>query len=239
MDALEAFSQIVGFWPNSFKPREMWRDVALEELKSWTPDDRAGVVKSLQVLMGKSKTVDIETLRAARTKSPARRSSLGNNTEEAFLARLGLTEDYKRQHICDRVMISRLIRCVMRNPGWEGVLEEQAGDARHFKSWERIENLLNAAEKATTQTKDGRVRKCCYPSDKDGWEAPTEPMIVHLPRPRKRHDIDADRAGMETIFKIANMYGGLKLGNHGAIYRSPEYQQYLRDYTERTGLEPA
>lgn len=239
MDALEAFSQIVGFWPNSFKPREMWREVAVDELNTWTPDDRAGVVRSLQSLMGKSKTVDIETLRAARKKSPAKRSNLGSNTEAAFLNRLGLSEAYGRQHISDRVMISRLIRCVMHTPGWEGVLEEQAGIERDFQPWERVENLLRAAEGALTPVGENRGRKVCYPNDKDGWVAPSGPIHVVLPRPRKRNDIAADRIGMAKIFEIAGQHGGLKLGNFGAIYNSPEYQAYLKDYTDRTGLEPA
>lgn len=239
MDALEAFTQIVGYWPSSFKPREMWRGVALEELETWTPDDRAGVVRSLQGVMGKSKTVDIETLRKARNKKSVTRGNITGNTEEAFLSRIGLLESYKSQLIEDRVMISRLIRCVMHNPGWEGVLEEQAGDAREFKDWERIENLIRAADKALTPTSDGMGRKCCYPNTRDGWEAPTGPMVVELPMPRSRTDKAADRAGMAKIFDIANKYGGFKLIDCSRIFNSPEYQQYLRDYTDRTGLEPA
>lgn len=243
MDALEAFTQIVGFWPSSFKPRETWRDVALEELQGWSAEERSGVVRALQAIMGKSKTVDIETLRRARSKrSMVRGGSVADNTEAAFFDRLGLAETLKSQHISDRVMISRLIKTVMRTPGWEAALAEQAGSKEHFKPWERIENLLRAADKATIEIAPGKYRKACYPSDKDGWTAPTEAARVHFPQPRSRVNVEEDKAGLARISAIASMYGGFNPGNTSsmsAIYNSPEYQKYLKDYTDRTGLQPA
>lgn len=246
MDALEAFSQIVGFWPNSFKPRETWKPVAMEELGGWTPDDRAAVVRNLQSVMGRSKTVDIETLRRARNRSAVTRGNArgntGSNTEAVFIERLGLTEALRSQHISDRIMITRLVKSVMRTPGWEAALEEQAGDPTHFKPWERVENLLRAAEKAMIETSPGKGRKVCYPSEPDGWVEPTDPVRVFLPRPRVRGDVAADRAGLARISQIAAKFGGFNPGSTGsmaAIYSSPEYQAYLKDYTDRTGLQPA
>lgn len=250
MDALEAFAQVVGFWPNSFKPREAWKPEVMQELESWTPDDRANVVRSLQSVMGRNKTVDIETLRKARNRSAVTRGNArgnargntGNNTEADFIDKLGLTETLKSQNIGDRVMITRLIKSVMRTPGWEAALAEQAGDPTQFKSWERIENLLRAADKAMIETSPGRGRRACYPADKDGWEEPKQAVRIHLPRPRTRGDVAADRAGLARISQIAAKFGGFNPGSTGsmaAIYNSPEYQAYLKDYTARTGLEPA
>jgi hypothetical protein len=246
MDALEAFSQIVGFWPNSFKPRDTWKPVAMEELASWSSEERSAAVRSLQSVMGRNKTVDIETLRKARNRGAVTRGNAsgntGSNTESAFMDRLGLLDTLKSQHISDRIMISRLIKSVMRTPGWEAALEEQAGDPEHFKPWERIENLLRAAEKAMIETSPGRGRKICYPEEADGWTAPSQPVRVHLPRPRVRGDVAADRAGLARISQIAAKFGGFNPANTGsmaAIYHSPEYQAYLKDYTDRTGLEPA
>lgn len=246
MDALESFAQIVGFWPNSFKPRETWKSVAIEELETWTPDDRAAVVRNLQSIMGRSKTVDIETLRRARnSRSVTRGNASGNrasNTEDAFLESIGLLEAMKSQQIGDKVMVTRLVKCVMRNPGWEAALSEQAGSPQHFKPWERIENLLRAADKAMIETSPGRGRKACYPHEPQGWEEPKEAVRVHLPRPRTRGDVAADRAGLERISMIAKQYGGFNVGstsNVSDIFNSPEYQAYLQDYTDRTGLAPA
>lgn len=246
MDALEAFAQIVGFWPNSFKPREAWRPEVIQELEGWTPDDRANVVRALQAVMGRNKTVDIETLRKARNRAAVTRGNArgntGSNTEADFMDRLGLSEALKGQHIGDKVMISRLIKSVMRNPGWEAALAQQAGSPEQFKPWERIENLLRAADKALVETSPGKFRKVCYPADANGWVEPTVAQVVHLPQPRTRVNAEEDRRGLQRISAIAAMYGGFKVGetaNASAIYNSPEYQQYLKDYTERTGLAPA
>lgn len=247
MDALEAFAQIVGFWPNSFKPREAWKPEVIQELEGWTPTDRANVVRALQAVMGRNKTVDIETLRRARNRASvtALRNGQGNtgsNTENDFMEKLGLLDTLKRQQIGDRVMITRLIKSVMRNPGWESVLAQQAGNPDHFAPWERIENLLRAADKALVETSPGKFRKVCYPASAEGWVEPTQAIVAHFPQPRVRANAEEDRRGLARISAIAALYGGFKVGdtsNAEAIYNSPEYQQYLKDYTERTGLAPA
>ena len=53
---------------------------------------------------------------------------------------------------------------------------------------------------------------------------------------------EADAEGLRTISGIAAKFGGFNpadAGSMAAIYNSPEYQAYLKDYTARTGLEPA
>lgn len=253
MDALETFSQIVGFWPASFKPRETWRAVALEELGDWGPDERAGAVRALQTVMGRAKSVDIETLRKARnaakvTKSNASGNGVGNadgnivgNIEAAFLSKFGLLDTFKKQAIGDRVMISRLIRCVVHTPGWESILERQMGSAQDFKDWERIENLAHAAENAYTPTSHDKFRKACYPNSKEGWEAPKEPIKVVFTCLASKVQKAESAAGLRRISEIAAKHGGFSVGqtsNVSQIYHSPEYQRYLKDYTARTGLKP-
>jgi hypothetical protein len=56
-----------------------------------------------------------------------------------------------------------------------------------------------------------------------------------------RVDREADAAGLRSISAIAAKFGGFNPGDTGsmaAIYNSPEYQAYLKDYTARTGLAP-
>lgn len=56
-----------------------------------------------------------------------------------------------------------------------------------------------------------------------------------------RVDREADAEGLRTISAIAAKLGGFNPGDTGsmsAIYNSPEYQQYLKDYTARTGRQP-
>lgn len=241
MDALEAFSKIAGLWPKSFQPREEWRPLVIGELETWTAQERAD---ALNDLMGRAKTVDLKTLKAAKVRAgKAGKQNTSANTEDIFLTSLGLGEAYKSQSAGDRVMISRLIRSLMVNPGWEAQLEAQAGDPKLFKPWERIENLLRCADKAMIVTGEGVGRKVCYPADHHGWEAPKAgPVSIYLPRPRHRADVEADRAGLRRISEIAGRFGGFitgQTGNVGAIYASAEYQQYLQDYTQRTGLKPA
>lgn len=243
MDALELFSQISGFWPKSFQPRETWRSAVLEELSVWSAEERAGAIKALQTIMGRSKTVDMETLRRARRAGKANhREVIVGNSEAEILLSLGLVEVYKRQPVSDRVMISRLIRSLMHTPGWEAIIAQHAGSSRDFADWERIENLADAANKALTPTGNGKWRKVCYPADKDGWVAPTGQIeIVMPPAPVPRTDRAADIEGLKRISAIAAKFGGFRVGdtnNASAIYNSPEYQQYLKDYTARTGRKP-
>lgn len=57
-----------------------------------------------------------------------------------------------------------------------------------------------------------------------------------------RVDREADAAGLRAISAIAAKFGGFNPGDTGsmaAIYNSAEYQAYLKDYTARTGLDPA
>ena len=243
MDALETFSQIIGFWPKSFQPREAWRAAVIEELGSWTAEERSGAVKTLQAIMGRAKTVDMETLRRARRASKVNhRETVVGNSETEILMSLGLLDCYKRQPIGDRVMISRLIRCLTHTPGWEAIIAQHAGPSSNFADWERIENLSDAANKALTPNGNGKWRKACYPHDRDGWVAPTEMIEVVLPPPPvPRAGGTADLDGLRTISAIAAKFGGFKAGeasNASAIYNSPEYQQYLKDYTARTGRKP-
>lgn len=243
MDALETFSQIIGFWPKSFQPREAWRTAVMEELSSWTAEERSGAVKTLQAIMGRAKTVDMETLRRARRASKVNhRETVVGNSETEILMSLGLLDVYKRQSISDRVMISRLIRCLMHTPGWEALIAKHAGPSSSFADWERIENLVDAASRALTPTETGKWRKVCYPSERDGWVAPTGMIeVVMPPPPVPRAGGSADLDGLRTISAIAAKFGGFNPGNTGsmsAIYNSPEYQQYLKDYTARTGRQP-
>lgn len=243
MDALEVFTHIVNLWPKSFEPREAWRAQAIEELSTWTAEERATAIKSLQSIMGRAKTVDMETLRRARRAGRVNhREVIVGNSETEILMSLGLVEAYKRQQIGDRVMISRLIRCLMHSPGWEATVARHAGSSRDFADWERLENLVNAANKALTPTGNGKWRKACYPADKDGWVAPTAMIEVVLPDPpTPRTDRAAEIEGLKRISAIAAKFGGFRVGdtnNASAIYNSEEYQQYLRDYTARTGRKP-
>ena len=243
MDALETFSHIVSLWPKSFEPREAWRVQVIEELSTWSAEERAVAIKSLQAIMGRSKTVDMETLRRARRAGKVNhREVIVGNSEAEILMSLGLLEAYKRQHIGDRVMISRLIRCLMHTPGWEATVAQHAGSSRDFADWERLENLVTAANGALTPMGNGKWRKVCYPADKDGWVAPTSQIEVAMPPPpAPRADRAADIEGLKRISAIAAKYGGFRVGdtsNAGAIYNSPEYQQYLKDYTARTGRKP-
>lgn len=239
MDTLEAFSKLVGLWPKSFIPRETWRPLVLEELDSWTHDERAQVISHITASMSGARSIDLKTLKAAKAKSVKPKASVASGSEETILRDLGLSEIFKSQHPGDKVMISRLIRSVMHNPGWESVIAEQAGSASEFKDWERIENLLRAADKAMTPTSEGKGRKVCYPHEASGWEAPKGPMHVVMPMPRKRRDWNQDREGLKRISEIGAKHGGFQLGNFTEISNSPEYRAYLEDYTARTGLQPA
>jgi hypothetical protein len=239
MDALEAFSKLVGLWPKSFQPRETWRPLVLEELESWPAAERADVINSMTSGMSGARSVDLKALKAARAKASKPKANLGHGTEDSFLADLGLLEIYKTQHIGDRIMISRLIRSMMLTPGWEARLAEQAGDAREFRDWERIENLIHVADKAMTPTKNGLGRKVCYPADKDGWSAPKEQIQIILPRPKRKTDRSEDREGLARISAIAAKFGGFQAGACAQIFESAEYQKYLEDYTARTGQQPA
>lgn len=238
MDANEVFAKILSLWSNSFKPQDNWRPLVIEELETWTPTERSNVVATLLGMMGKNKTVDLATLRSARGAGGSGRKTLAISNEEDFLSRLGILEAFQRQQVGDRVMISRLIRTMMFNPGWDALLEEQAGDPSVFKEWERVENLLRASDKAMTMTPDGRGRKTCYPASERGWEAPAGASEVVLPPAPSKSNRNDQIEGMNLITAVIAKVGGFRLMNCSGIYNSADYKRYLLEYTDRTGLLP-
>lgn len=244
MDTLEAVSTIVALWPNSFKPQDKWRQMLADEFENWSREEIAAAVNAVKATHNGRK-VSIDTFRAARGKSAPRAAMSGFEPEspstqgygyaaQQWLRDNGLWEKFKAARSHDQVMIRRLVAVLMLTPGWEMRLQEAAGDENDFPPWTRIENLAEAANKATVTGRKGDPVKICWVTGRDGsWSPPRIAYEVQLPPPPKPISEEENAAGVDRIIKIAAKHGGLKSGNYTRILEDPEYQQYLEEYHQR------
>lgn len=234
MDTLEAVSTIVALWPTSFKGK--WRDDLADELEGWDGLERRRLIDGLKAAY-QGKRVTLENIRSLKgSKSGSRGSGISERERvtEDWLASDGLLEAFQARDYGDRLMIERLVWSLVNRPGWEGLLSRQAGPAKYWQPWERIEHLIFAATKATA---DGVA--LCYPKQRGGrgdhqpWKPPMGDFVLGLP-PLPVWFSDDDRmGGLRRISAIADKFGGFKLGSYGRIFNSPEYQAYLADYERR------
>lgn len=232
MDTVEAIATLVALWPNSFKPLDHWRPMLVEELErdEWTLELRRSAIDQLKTTHN-GKRITIETLRDARRAVPSTRVGKSNLVERervtvGWLAMQGLTDAFRIADIGDKIMIERLVWCVVNRPGWETLLAHYAGSPQYWQGWERIENLVHAASKVEVNG-----RKACYPVRDELWQAPLGEL--HFP-PLPVKFSEAERiAGLKRISDIAEKHGGLKMGNFTALTEDPEYREYLADYAQR------
>lgn len=240
MDTLEAVSTVLALWPKSFQPADKWRAMLADEIDQWSRAERSEVINNLK-RGHNGKRISIETLRKMRgereqvPEQPA--GKINHKLVDGWLEDQGLLESFRRQHPGDRTMITRLIATMPQVVGWQQALEAAAGSPSEFREWERIENLVRAAEGAMVPTRDGMGRKVCYATEAQGWTVPTGITRVILPELRSKIDREADLAGYAQLRRIIDRYGdGIRA--FAAVYRDPDYQQYLADYQARTGRTP-
>lgn len=236
MDTLEAKKIILELWPTSFRA-EHWRTQLEEELETWDGLERRQVIEKLKGTHN-GKRVSLETLRMVRSgvgsKSKASGPNLGEHERVAseWLASEGMLEAYQAREYGDRLMIERLVWSLINRPGWEDLLSRQAGPARYWQPWERIEHLVHAAGKATA---DGAP--ICFPKKRGNnvqpWAPPMGNFVLTLPPLPVWFSEDERKAGLNRITAIGNKFGGLKMGNYGRVFASKEYQAYLADYERR------
>jgi hypothetical protein len=240
MDTLEAVSTVLALWPKSFQPADKWRALLSAEIDSWDRADRSEIVDRLK-RGHNGKRISIETLRKMRGEREQVPDQIGGKINhtlvDGWLEDQGLLESYRRQQPGDRVMIARLIASMQQVSGWQAQLEAAAGAAGDFKDWERIENLVRAAEGAMVATRDGMGRKVCYATEAQGWTVPTGLKNCFVPAARSKVDRTADLAGYAQLRQIISRHGdGIRA--FAAVYHDPEYQTYLTDYQNRTGRTP-
>lgn len=236
MDTLEATTAVLNLWPTSFRG-EHWRKQLTDELETWDGLERRQVIERLKVTHN-AKRISLETMKAIRSglgrssKTPG--SSLGERERIAseWLSSEGLLEAYQAKDYGDRLMVERLIWSLVNRPGWEDLLSRQAGPAKYWQPWQRVDHLLFAATKATA---DGAP--LCYPKQRgtqvQPWQAPMGDFVLSLPPLPVWQSEEERRAKVDHIFAIANKFGGFKLGNFGRIFASKEYQSYLVDFEQR------
>lgn len=230
MDTTEAVSTVASLWPTSF--RAQWRDQLVELLSEWDGLERQQVIDRLkQTHQGKRITLD--TLRQCRASlggaGGARTSTMADRerTCAEFMERIGLGDIFRRQTTSDRMDIERLVWVMVNYPGWELALERQAGSAKFWEPWERIDNLLETARKAEVGG-----RRVCGPPVKDGpWQPPLGTPQITLPEPRLKMVGTENEAGKSWLNKITDRHGGWV--NGAGIKSDPEYADYLRDFARR------
>lgn len=240
MDTLEAVATVLALWPKSFQPADKWRALLSDEIDQWDRSDRSEIIDRLK-RGHNGKRISIETLRkmrGEREQVPEQQGGkINHKLVDGWLEDQGLLESYRRQQPGDRVMISRLIATMQQVVGWQLALEVAAGSPSTFRDWERIENLVRAAEGAMIPTRDGRGRKICYANEAQGWVVPTGITQVILPEVRSKVDREADLAGYAKLRRIIDRHGdGIRA--FAAVFHDPDYQQYLLDYQARTGRQP-
>lgn len=240
MDTLEAVATVLALWPKSFQPAENWRGMVAEEIDGWDRAERSEIINRLKRGYN-GKRITLETLRKMRGEREQLPEQVGGKINhklvDGWLEDQGLLESFRRQHPGDRVMITRLIATMQQVVGWQAALEAAAGSPSEFRDWERVENLVRAAEGAMLPTRDGMGRKVCYANEAQGWSVPTGITQVILPEAKPKVDREADLAGYAQLRRIIDRYGeGVRA--FAAVYRDPEYQTYLSDYQARTGRTP-
>jgi hypothetical protein len=242
MDTLEAVATVLTLWPKSFQPADKWRALLAEEIDRWDREDRSEIIDRLK-RGHNGKRISIETLRrmrGEREQVPEQQGGkINHKLVEGWLEDQGLLDSYRRQQPGDRVMIARLIATMQQVIGWQAMLEEATGAASEYREWERVENLIRAAEGAMIPTRDGMGRKVCYANEAQGWVVPQNVGQVFLPARKTRVEREADLHGWATVRRIMERYGaGSGVRDLAAVFHDPEYQQYLVDYQNRTGRTP-
>jgi hypothetical protein len=237
MDTLEATTTVLNLWPTSFRG-EHWRNLLSAELETWDGLERRQVIDRLKVSHN-AKRISLETMKQVRSGLGRAAKPSGNVAErervtDEWLAGEALLEAYQALPYGDQVMIERLVWSLVNRPGWEALLSRQAGPAKYWQPWQRVDHLLHAASKATA---DGAP--LCYPKKRgeygtpQPWAPPRGDFVLSLPPlPVWVHD-DERRAHVDQIFAVAKKYGGLKLGNFGRVFSSKEYQGYLTNFESR------